>query len=165
MDNKNEFIEQPTVPQTDNNFNSVVCDLKTVKILKRLLSGRISEQTLFNTYLFQFLLNENNLELKNAILSLYEQKQKNINLLADAIISFGGVPRFTNGQGNFWSARYVNYITNSRYYISNNIDKERLLIREYQRAKSKTTNQTLINLYNQLINNSNFAISLLNKFI
>ena len=53
-------------------------------------------------------------------------------LLGNAITSFGGNPRFSNGQGTPWSTRNINYENDIPTFLKNNIKRE-----EFEKTTSK----------------------------
>lgn len=175
MENQDQIIITPTpTPPKDvtpegkiyTQITNASCDCRTVRLLKNLLSGRYGSLTGINSYLFQNILSDGiNSNLANDLKNLSLEELLHATLLGNAIQSFGGIPRFSNGQGSFWSARNVNYLTDQNTFIRNNIAREERIIRDYQQAISKITNQSLIALLNEIISDKQRHILILNKYL
>lgn len=173
MENQEDIVITP-VPKKDTSTDGrkytqithATCDCKVVRILKNLLSGRYGSLTGLHSYLFQNILSNNtNQNLKNALNALSLEELLHAQLLGNAIQSFGGVPRFSNGQGSFWNARNVNYITDVPQFIRANIAREQRIIQEYQSAVSKITNESLKLLLNEIIQDKQRHITILNSYL
>lgn len=80
-------------------------DPKTVGILKDLLSSRISEVTAIMQYFYQSRIAKG---VEDDISSLLEEiaivEMEHMELLMDAIISFGGIPIYTNSKGQYFNS-------------------------------------------------------------
>lgn len=162
------------VPQNDGNFetkkytqiSNASCDCKTVRILKRLLSGRYGSLTGINSYLFQNIISSQiNNNLAKTLNELSLEELLHASLIGNAIQSFGGMPRFSNGQGTFWSARNVNYETNQNQFIRNNILREECAIKELEQAILQVSNQSLISLLKEIILDKQSHITKLKVFL
>ena len=148
------------------NIINATCDCGVVRLLKGLVGGRFGELTLFNTLLFQRMLSQNsNEKLFNALSEIEQEDLKHIELLSNAITNFGGVPRFTNGQGSSWSARNVNYETNFNNFLRDNINFKERAIKEYERVITRIVNESLKELLNQIIEDENRHIVIFRKFL
>ncbi|MBQ9786340.1 MAG: manganese catalase family protein [Clostridia bacterium] len=127
------------------------CDCQTVRILKRLLSGRQGKFTSLFTYLYQSIItNQQNQNLSNTLKAIYNQELIHANLLGNAINSFCGCPRFSS-EGTFWSARRVNYTTNQTQFLQQNIRFIENSIILYQNAIARVTNQSLKQLLSEIL--------------
>lgn len=173
MENQEEIIITPPQTQKDTSrknrnytpITNATCDCRVVRILKNLISGRFGSLTGVHSYLFQNIIS-NSLEknLANTLNNLSLEELLHTKLLGNAIQSFGGSPRFSNGQGSFWSTRNVNFQTNQNQFIRNNIQREQRAIKDLQRAISQITNQSLIALLSEIIEDKQNHITILNSF-
>lgn len=171
MENQEDIIITPSpqpkkdIAPTNRTYTPITnafCDCRTIRILKNLLSGRYGELTGLHSYLFQNILTNNlNDSLSNALNNIFSEELLHAQLLGNAIISFGGTPRFSNGQGSFWSARNVNYQTNQNDFINSNILREQRAIRELQNAIARVTNQSLQQLLREIIEDKDRHIQIL----
>lgn len=161
-DDKNNIINE----RIYTSINNASCDCRTIRLLKNLIAGRYGELTALHTYLFQnIILGNSNPNLTTALNNILLDEVLHTKLLGNAILSFGGVPRFSNGQGNFWSARNVNYSTNTSDFINSNISLLQRQINDYRQAISKISNQSLISLLNEIIEDKNKHIKILQGLI
>ena len=176
MENQDQIIitPTPTIPPKDiapvgrsyTPISGASCDCRTVRLLKNLLSGRFGELTGIHTYLYQNLIsNGTNQNLANALNELSLEELLHANLLGNAIVNFGGNPRFSNGQGTFWSGRNINYETNQNTFLRNNILREQRAIQNYQDAINRITNQSLKQLLGEIIADKNRHIQVLQSYI
>lgn len=142
------------------------CDCRTIRILKSLLSGRLGEFTGVSTYLYQhFVINTLNSALANSLSQIAIQEMRHMELLGNAIISFGGNPRFTNGQGTPWSSRFVNYTQNQQSFLQNNIRAEEMAIASYENAISQVTNESLKQLFREIIEDERRHIRIFQSYL
>lgn len=165
---KDVFPQKDIVPEIRRytNITNAFCDCPTLRILRSLFSGRFGEMTTFNTLLFQRLISDRfNPALATALREIALEDFLHMELLGNAIISFGGVPRFTNGQGGFWSARNINYNTNVNDFLRYNILGKERSIREYERAISRVTNESLRQLFREIIEDERRHIDIFRGFI
>ncbi len=180
MDNQNQIIvptpSKNTTPIKDvapidnriSNYTPITnasCDCRTIRILKSLLGGRFGEFTNLSTYLYQqFITKTLNSTLADNLSNIINQKLRHIELLGNAIASFGGNPRFTNGQGTPWSSRFVNYTTNQQTFLRNNINAEEKAIAEYEKAISQVNNESLKQLLREIIEDERRHIQIFQSY-
>ena len=175
MENQNQIIiPQPVTPikdiapvgRTYTKITNATCDCRTIRILKNLLSGRFGELTGIHSYLFQNIISNGiNQNLANALNNLSLEELLHANLLGNAILNFGGTPRFSNGQGTFWSGRNVNYQTDQNSFIRSNISREERSIRDYEDAIARVNNESLRQLLREIIEDKRQHIIILNSFL
>ena len=128
------------------------CDCNTIKLLKALLGGRYGEFTGHSTYFYQSLISQAlNSALASSLRGLSDAERNHMDLIGNAIIAFGGNPRFTNGQGTPWSSRMIDYTTDKNAFLTNNIRREERAIREYEKTITKVTNESLRQLFREII--------------
>ena len=138
----------------------------TVRLLKNLMSGRFGELGAINTYIFQHLiLNNENINLKKDLDFIAMEEMKHLELLGNAIISFGGIPKYTNGQGQPWSARFVNYETDIKSFLNQNIKGEEMAIRNYEFVMNKVANQSLKTLLQEIVDDEKQHIVIFKKYL
>lgn len=86
-------------------------------------------------------------------------------LLGNAIISFGGNPRFTNGQGTPWSSRFINYTQNQQSFLQNNIRAEEIAIASYENAIGQVANESLKQLFREIIEDKRRHIQIFRSYL
>jgi len=157
IENRRDFRYTP--------IENAVCNLKTIRILKRLMNSRVSEMTGINTYLYQFFISRyDNPNLANIFRRIAINEMKHLELLADAIIKFGGIPTF-NYRDNFWNARFVNYENVGLNIIRNNIRDENKSIIQYKHAIENVENESLKQLFREIILDKERHIQELSSFL
>lgn len=146
----------------NNTIIDATPNCKTVKVLKHLYASNKSELNLLHTYLFQsFVTKDINSQLFNTFTEFYLSSLNNLKLLADAIISFGGIPKFTNSQGLYFSTKFINYTTNTQRMLNNDIVLLKDIIKSYKNAIKCVNNQSLKNLLNNILESHNNQLKIL----
>jgi Mn-containing catalase len=85
--------------------------------------------------------------------------------LSGAIITFGGCPKFSNGQGTPWSSRYINAVSNIPLQIASNIKRETIAIKELERIIALSLNADLNALLKEIIADKKSNIKVLNNLL
>lgn len=163
------FIENISEQTNSKNYTSLTNtsnDCKTVRILKQLASGLHSEFTDTARYSFQHLITKmSNLALSNDLELISIVEMKHLELLGSAIISFGGVPKYTGANGNFWSAKFVDYNTDINTFLKRNILAEEKAIQIYSKAIDMVSNQSLKKLLEEIIQDEKEHIVIFNSYL
>lgn len=136
-------------PETYPELTDVQPNVRDVRTLKKLAYGRDSELTAVLTYMFQNYVTMNE-DLKNALEQVAIIEMRHLALLSNAIVAFGGDPTLTDGMGNVWTGRNVNYTTNPIKFLKNNISSEKEAVEVYMRAARETSNNSLSDLYKRI---------------
>lgn len=148
-------IENRTALQTPTQNQCQMCNHSTIKALKHLISGINGEVTLIAQLAFQyFLTNGNNNTLSNTINKTLKNKYSVLNEFSALVIDFGGVPKFTNGQGMYWGARSVDYQLSPDRFVQNNIRLLERQIREYNKAINYVNNEQITTFLTAQISNN-----------
>ena len=141
-------------------------DPKTVGILKDLLSSRISEVTAIMQYFYQSRIAKG---VEDDISSLLEEiaivEMEHMELLMDAIISFGGTPIYTNSKGQYFNASYVNYATKLKDMLDSNIFSEQQAINDYSNAQNMVNNKSLKDLFARIIEDEQMHLKVFKTFV
>lgn len=142
------------------------CDYRTVKILKNLMSSIVSELTAINTYTYQHQIARlSNIELSTALNKIAKDEMEHLQMLSYAIVQFGGRPKYTNANNVFWNARYVDYSIVTSDFLQTDIKNEQIAIANYEKAIQKVTNQSLKNMFTNIIADERRHIEILSKFL
>lgn len=139
-----------TNPLRYTQITGAFCDQRTVRILRRLLAGRWGELSAVTTYIFQHIISCGDDNLANALRLIALDEMRHMELLGSAIVSFGGIPRFSS-EGSFWSARNTNYQTAPAIFIADNIRAEQRAIRNYEDAIQRVSNPSLRALLGEIV--------------
>lgn len=156
MENQEPIIIPNTPPTSPNISNDTgincCCNFRIVRLLRNLLSGRNGTLTSHLNYLYQYyIFNQQNPALAARVKEFSDKSATHMELLANAIIKFGERPKFSNGQGTPWSARYINYSNNISEQIRRNTNRETLAIREIDRVIALGLGTELNNILQQIM--------------
>ena len=151
-DNNSQNETNSEVLPNRNNTTQIRCDIRTVRILRSVLSGRDGlltnlGQTWYGVNLWQ----NSDLNFASTLSSQYNRLVTEINNVAQRIIQNGGTPRLSNGDGMFWSARAINYATNKSLYINNLIRLNQRTIRLINRLILRSHDTELNSFMQSLI--------------
>ena len=127
-------------------------DLKTVGILKNLMSSQDGELRGVLQYFYQSSVGNNiQSEIANILEEISIVEMMHMEQLSHAIVDFGGDPKYDNSQGQFFNTGVVNYTQKLREALEQNIRLEEGAIRNYNNAINMVENQSLKNLFRRII--------------
>ena len=130
-------------------------------LLMEALGGRVSECTLEHSYKYAYFMALG--ELREVFRQIICCKQIHLERLAEAIISFGGLPLFS-GEKTFWSGSYVEYSV-GKSCIANLIRLVEGVLTSYEEIINEEHNPSLKKLVTRLIMDSRLHITTLNGFL
>ena len=127
-------------------------DMNTVAILKNLANSRLGEIAGVMQYVYQSVIAD---KTDPDIAEIFEEigvvEMIHLDMLMHAITMFGGVPKYEDGQGNFFNTAILNYSMKLRDMLENNIRAESAAIENYSVAISKVKNRSLKDLFARII--------------
>lgn len=127
----------PEIVGADNNP-------QTVQILKDLLSSRDGEVAAIMQYMYQSrIANKIDTNIAGLLEEIAVVEMEHMELLMDAIIAFGGTPKYENSRGQMYNAGYINYSTKLKEMLDANIADEQKGVADYELAQKLVTNQSL----------------------
>lgn len=178
--NNDQFVEnspvltQPT-PQTVpvqpvlRDYPVVIVDRKSanvVALLKNAVFGKNSEMTALTSYLYQsWITSPQNGTLAKSLENMSMQEMHHLDLLASAIVAFGGNPNYSNSNGAFWQGNYVNFCNDTVCLLRNNIAAERRAIADYRALQQQITNQSLRDLISRIIEDEQEHIRIFETYL
>lgn len=122
-------------------------DYATVSILKNLANGKLGEVASSMQYMFQSVVSENfNEDISKFFEEVAIVEMKHQELLMEAIIKFGGIPKYDDNMNNNFNTSSVNYSLKLNEMLDCDIKSENFAIEQYDLASSKVTNESLKNL-------------------
>lgn len=137
-----------TYPEIVNATN----DPRVVMMLKDLLSSREGEIEGLMQYFYQSRIAKN---IEPDIAEVLEEisivEMEHMQLIMDAIVAFGGIPKYDNSRGQMFNASYVNYATKLKDMLDANIIGEEQAINDYIKTQKSVNNQSLKNLLGRII--------------
>lgn len=129
-----------------------VKNMKTVKVLKNLMSGYDGELRAILQYFYQSsICNKIQPEISDIFEEISIVEMYHLELLSHAIVDFGGEPMYDDAQGYFFNTEAVAYSTKLRDILDINIKGEENAIRDYTNAINMVENQSLKNLFKRII--------------
>ncbi len=139
----------------DENYPEIINaseDKTTIAILKNLANSRKGELAGILTYIFQSVVAD---KVDSSIAEVFEEvaivEMMHLELLMHAISLFGGIPKYDDGQGNFFNAGFLNYSMKLKDMLENNIQDEKVSIEDYKRAIGMVKNDSLKKLFARFI--------------
>lgn len=138
-------------------------------ILLSSYAGDISEETAIHQYLFEYLMNNNEYtDFANAMLHISEVEMKHLRLLGETIKLLGIMPVFgkidENKNYKPWCTNNVNYTTDLKTLIEQNIKYESNAIKKYKNSYSQIKDVYVRELINRIIEDELIHIEIFNQF-
>lgn len=125
---------------------------KTVKVLKDLMSSSEGELTAILTYFYQSSVSRcMEPEIADILEEISIVEMQHMDILSNAIVSFGGLPTYTNSRNMQYTTNYINYNTNLKTILTNNIKAEEEAIRNYELGIDLVQNESLKLLFERII--------------
>lgn len=122
----------------------------TISLIADLLSSSDGELNAIMQYFFQEVMTSDE-ELKSLLTEIKHDEMHHAKLLAEAMISFGGVPYLCNQFNKFYTTEYVDYALNERQFLMSDIKDEEKSIKNYQHAIDFVDNQSLKQLLTEIL--------------
>lgn len=143
------------------NIENANNDTRVVMLLKDLLASRNGEASGVMQYFFQSRIAR---QVDDEIADILEEisivEMEHMQLLMDAIVAFGGVPKYENSKGQPFSANYINYSTKLKDMLQFNILDEQNAIRDYNNAQQFIDNQSLKNLLARIVEDEKLHLNI-----
>ena len=125
---------------------------KTVAVLKNLAMSRYSELSAILQYTYQSSIAD---KTREDIAGILEEisivEMMHLDMLMHAIVDFGGVPKYEDGQGQTFNTSGVNYNLKLKEMLDINIEGERQAINAYKQAIDIVHNNSLKELFARII--------------
>lgn len=141
-------------------------DAYTVSILKNLAFSRIGEINGILQYIYQSVVARN---VDDEISSIFEEigivEMMHLDLLMNAIIDFGGNPRYEDANRMPYTTNYINYSNKLKDMLNNNILAEQNAIENYKLAISKVKNESLKHLLERLIEDEELHLNIFKRIL
>lgn len=142
-------------PELKNCFYSS----RDVQLLKDAYAGRVSEMTALSQYMYQYIITKpNKYDIAHILEEIAINEMIHAELLAEAIVTLGGNPKYVNARNNFWTSSFVNYNTNIKMFLKINIDDENKAINYYKFIIKNAENKCLIPLIERIIKDEEIHI-------
>lgn len=149
MEITNISIRANSIYPEINNANN---DPRIVAILKDLLSSRQGELVGVLQYIYQSRISQ---QIEPDFSAILEEiaivEMQHVELLMDAIIDFGGLPKYENSRGQSFNTNYINYSSKLKDILDVNIQGEQQAISDYTNAQRMVGNESLKNLLGRIV--------------
>lgn len=126
-------------------------DRETVAILKNLATSKTGELGGILQYIYQSVVSN---RVNQDIASIFEEigivEMMHLEMLMNAIVSFGGVPKYEDAMGNAFNVSNINYSLKLKDMLQTNIKDEQLAIEDYTKAISRVKNSSLKELLERI---------------
>lgn len=126
-------------------------DRETVAILKNLATSKSGELGGVLQYIYQSVVSN---RANQDIASIFEEigivEMMHLDLLMNAIVDFGGVPKYEDAMGNPFNVSGINYSLKLKDMLQNNIKDEQMAIENYSRAIERVKNTSLKDLLQRI---------------
>ena len=123
-------------------------DPRAVMVLKDLLSSKQGELEGVLQYFYQSRIAKGVDENISKILEeISIVEMEHAELLMDAIIAFGGTPKYTNSRNQPFTTTYLNYSSKLKDMLDNNIKDEEQAVKDYTSYANIVTNPSLKALF------------------
>lgn len=133
-----------------------------------LYAGEISEFSAASQYSFQSIyLSEYN-ELSKILEEISIVEMHHVELLGNLIKKLGLIPYYITYKNNIpipWNSDYINFTTNYREMLTNNIKREHKAIDNYNKIIKMTSNESIISLIRRIILDEEKHIEILSKLL
>ena len=128
-------------------------DRETVAILKNLATSKSGELGGILQYTYQSVVSN---KVNEDISSIFEEigivEMMHFDLLMNAIVDFGGVPKYEDSIGNPFNVSNINYSLKLKDMLQGNIKDEQVAIENYSRAIDRVKNASLKDLLERIEN-------------
>ncbi len=136
-------------------------DKHTVAILKNLATAREGELTAVLQYIYQSVESDKVMEDVGKILEeIAIVEMMHLDMLMHAITDFGGVAKYEDSYGNYFSTNCLNYTIKLKDMLENNIRAENIAIANYTEAIKHVSNNSLKKLFARIIEDEQCHIAI-----
>lgn len=137
---------------------------KDIEYLSKAYSSCLSETTAVLQYLFQHHIVKDR-EVANILQKIAINEMRHHDILAEVIVSLGGVPYYTNGFGGDYTTKCVYEGKDLLDMLSQNVKDEQGTVEYYEQIKDKLSNPRLREIIDRIILDELVHIETFNKLI
>lgn len=139
-------------------------DQATVGILKNLVNAKFGELPAVLNYVYQSVVADKTMEdIARILEEIGIVEMTHQDMLMHAITCFGGIPRYEDSQGNQFTTFNLNYKIKLKDMLEQDISAETMAIENYQQSIKRVKNQSLIKLFERIIEDEKRHIEIFNK--
>lgn len=141
-------------------------DKMTVGILKNLATSRASELSAILQYQYDATLTHfTDDEIAKIIDEISVVEMSHLSMLMEAIVMFGGLPKYEDSQGNIFATTGLMYPVKLKDMLMQNIEMEKGAIRDYREATIRVRNESLKKLFERIIMDEERHLEIFEKLL
>ena len=142
---------------SNNNFS-------LVKELQNVVNGRDGEVTAIFTYLFQHIISKDE-KISEAMLKMAQDEMEHMEALSHLNYNLGTMPYFVDANNNFFTSRYVNYETKPNNFLKQDLEGEKVAIKEYSRLFESTSDENVKEVLKEIIEDEKEHVEILKRLL
>ena len=139
------------------------------QILQDDYAGTVSELTAITQYVYHNLVTgETRKEIADALLGIAIVEMNHLHLLGEAIIKLGGNPVYKaskNNTGEFWNGTYVQYSTNIKNLLIDDINSEKAAISNYRKHIELIKDKNIQKLLKRIIADEELHVIIFTQYL
>jgi len=141
-------------------------DRETVAILKNLATSKSGELGGILQYIYQSVVSN---IVNEDISSIFEEigivEMMHLEMLMNAIVSFGGTPKYEDAMGNPFNVSNINYSLKLKDMLQTNIKDEQQAIEDYSKSINRVKNESLKSLLERIKLDEERHLQIFNKIL
>ena len=128
------------------------------------ISGKDGELSAVFTYLFQSFVALDE-KMRNAILEISQDEMEHVQKLSNLLVSMGEEPIFIDANKNFYITKWANYETCPKVFLKQNIESEKLAIKNYMDLIETTTDEKVVQTILSVIDDEKEHLEIFNRLL
>lgn len=160
----NEILESlKKIPYPE--IGCITANNNFINILQDTYAGMHGELTAILQYTYESIM-FNNEEISKIVRSISIMEMHHLSILGKMLKKVGRPPIYQSSNKILWNAKNINYIMrNVQEVMENNIQSEKLAIRNYKRLMECTNDDQILNLIERIILDEKAHIEIFQKMI
>lgn len=135
-----------------------------VKELQNAVNGKDGEVSAIFTYLFQHIISKDE-KISEAMLKMAQDEMEHMEALSHLNYSLGTMPYFVDASNNFFTTRYVNYETNPNNFLSQDLEGEKIAIKEYLHIIENTDDEKAKSILKEIVEDEKEHVEILKRLL
>jgi len=141
-------------------------DPNTVAILKNLATSKMGELGGVLQYVYQSVVaGASNPEIADIFEEISIVEMMHLDMLMNAIMSFGGIPKYEDANGNPFNVSNINYSMKLKDMLQTNIKDEQIAIEAYNSAINKVKNESLKQLLGRIVKDEQLHLQIFKQIL
>lgn len=132
--------------------------------IRESISGKDGELSAVFTYLFQSFVVADE-KLRGAIWEISQDEMEHAGKLSELLVMMKEEPYFIDSNKNFYTTKWVNYETDPKVFLKQNIESEKLAVKNYMDLIESTTDQNVIAVLMSIVDDERGHIEVFNRLL